>query len=313
VEEIGRSGVERSGMCGIVGFLRKTPASPDLPVGSVALQMLRALSTRGPDSAGLAVFGEPRDGDLKVRVQSGGGPVRDAAVVAAVRAVAEVRAVEHRDGCLRLVTGPADAANVEAAILEADPEAEVFSIGARLELAKQTGHPDQLREGMTDADLRGSHVVGHTRLSTESRVDVSHSQPFWAHGEPDLALAHNGHITNYHKLRRRLEHLGHRFYTENDSEVIGPYLRERLRQGDSLTEAMERSTRELDGTFCYVVASAEGLGFVKDFFCSKPLVLAETDDYVAIATEELAIRSALPEAPPVVEPGACAVRFWRAQ
>ena len=127
----------------------------------------------------------------------------------------------------------------------------------------------------------------------------------------DLAVVHNGHITNYHKLRRRYEGLGYRLYTENDSEIIGPYLQEQMRHGAILQEAMQRSTRELDGTFCYLVASAEGLGLVKDFFCSKPLVLVETDGYVAIATEEVAIRRACPDAPPPEEPGANAVRFWK--
>src|SRR5437667_172016 len=139
-----------------------------------------------------------------------------------------------------------EAAQVEEAVLRAAPGAEVFSIGARLDLVKQVGHPDGLERDFHVAELRGTHAIGHTRLSTESRVDISHSQPFWTHGVADLAVIHNGHITNYHKLRRRYERLGYRFYTENDSEIIGPYLHEQTKRGCTLQEAMERSTRDLD-------------------------------------------------------------------
>jgi glutamine phosphoribosylpyrophosphate amidotransferase len=160
------------------------------------------------------------------------------------------------------------------------------------------------------AEMEGTHFVGHTRLSTESRVDISHSQPFWTHGVTDLAVVHNGHITNYHKLRRHYERRGYRFYTENDSEIIGPYLQEQMRHGATLQEAMALSRAELDGTYCYLVSSAEGMGFVKDFFCAKPLVYVETDDYVAIATEEIAIRRAFADAPAPIEAGANALGFW---
>jgi len=280
----------------------------------VALEMLRALSTRGPDSAGVALYAPPAQNELKVRLKLGDGepdPALEAAVVAGVRSLTPVSAAEREGECMRLAVRPVEPERLEREIMRAVPEGEVFSIGSRLELMKQVGHPDELERQFHVAEMKGTHALGHTRLSTESRVDISHSQPFWTHGVTDLAVVHNGHITNYHKLRRRFEGQGYRFYTENDSEIIGPYLQEQMRHGATLQEAMERSTRELDGTFCYLVASADGLGLVKDFFCSKPLVLAETDGYVAIATEEVAIRRAFPDAPPPEEPGANAVRFWR--
>src|SRR5205814_9344013 len=112
----------------------------------------------------------------------------------------------------------------------------------------------------------GSHGIGHTRLSTESRVDLSHSQPFWVHGVPDLATVHNGHITNYHKLRRRYEQRGYRFFTENDSEVIGIYLRERMAVGMSLEDALRSSLDDFDGAFSYLAATGDRLAFVKDRF-----------------------------------------------
>ena len=157
----------------------------------------------------------------------------------------------------------------------------------------------------------GTHGLGHTRLSTESRVDLSHSQPFWAHGLPDVAVVHNGHITNYHKLRRRYEQRGYHFYTENDSEIIGLYLAQQMSQGASFTEALQTSLRDFDGSFCYLAATADSLGFVKDPFAFKPLVAAETHSYVAMATEEIALRTALGEDFPVWEPGVKQVQTWQ--
>lgn len=301
-------------MCGIAGYLRKPGGREERAAGAILLEMLRALSARGPDSAGVAVFRPPVHDRLRVRISLGGevDAGQEAAVLSELRSTMPVSAAARQGSTLRLEVRPADAARVEEAVLRAAPGAEVFSVGARLDLVKQVGHPDGLERAFHVAELRGTHAIGHTRLSTESRVDISHSQPFWTHGVADLAVIHNGHVTNYHLLRRRFERLGYRFYTENDSEIIGPYLHEQMKQGCALPEAMERSTRELDGSFCYLVASAEGLGFAKDFFCSKPLLMVEKDDYVALATEEVAIRRAFPAAPAPVEPGACAVRFWHA-
>jgi glutamine phosphoribosylpyrophosphate amidotransferase len=142
-------------------------------------------------------------------------------------------------------------------------------------------------------------------------VDLSHSQPFWSHGFPDLAIVHNGHITNYHLLRRRYEQRGLRFYTENDSEVIAIYLAEQLRQGASLQEALERMLRDLDGSYSCLAATERQLGFVKDAFALKPLVMTETDDFVALATEEIAIRSALPGSYSVREAQVSEVQVWQ--
>ena len=179
---------------------------------------------------------------------------------------------------------------------------EVLSLGTRLDLVKQVGSPAQLEAAYGVSAWRGPLAIGHTRMSTESRIDLSHSQPFWAHGVPDLATVHNGHVTNYHQLRRHYEQQGVTFYTDNDSEVIGVYLRDRLDRGRTLPEALADSLADLDGAFNYLVASPEGLGIVRDRFGFKPLVVAETDDFVAVATEEIALRRALPGDYRVAEP-----------
>ncbi len=188
---------------------------------------------------------------------------------------------------------------------------EVLSLGRRLDLVKQVGSPSQLEAAYRVSTWTGPLAIGHTRMSTESRIDLSHSQPFWAHGVPDLATVHNGHVTNYHQLRRRYEQQGVTFYTDNDSEVIGVYLRDRMKQGRTLPEALADSVADLDGAFNYLVASPEGLGIVRDRFGFKPLMLAETDEFVAVATEEIALRRALPGDYSAVEPRPARRSFTR--
>jgi glutamine phosphoribosylpyrophosphate amidotransferase len=179
---------------------------------------------------------------------------------------------------------------------------EVLSMGERLDLVKQVGSPGRLNADYAVSSWVGPLAIGHTRMSTESRIDLSHSQPFWVHGVPDLATIHNGHVTNYHRLRRAYEQRGVTFYTDNDSEVIGVYLRDRLEQGPSLPEALADSVLDLDGAFNYIVASRDGLGIVRDRFGFKPLVMMESDDFVAVATEEQALRRALPGSYRAFEP-----------
>jgi glutamate synthase domain-containing protein 1 len=189
-----------------------------------------------------------------------------------------------------------------------DRETEVVSLGRSLEIIKQVGSPDNLERSYGVSQFRGTHGLGHTRLSTESRVDLSHSQPFWAHGFPDLAIVHNGHITNYHQLRRRYEQRNVRFYTENDSEIISIYLAERLAGGGGLAAAFQAMLRDLDGSFSCLAATDSEFGFVKDPFAFKPLVFAETGRFVAVATEEIAVRSTFPGPYEVRE---AQVKEWR--
>jgi glutamine phosphoribosylpyrophosphate amidotransferase len=270
--------------------------------------MLRALSCRGPDSAGVALFGPP--GGWRVRVSVPGGLGAEA-VAAALREAGVSVSRDYGNGVYDGQPGPgADAGALEERLARLLPAAEVICLGRRLNLFKQVGSPEQLEATYGVGALRGSHGIGHTRLSTESRVDLSHSQPFWAHGVPDLATVHNGHITNYHKLRRRYEQRGYRFFTENDSEVIGVYLRDRLAAGVSLEDALRGSLDDFDGSFSYLAAWSDGLAYVRDGFGFKPLVVAETDDFVAIATEEVALRRALGTDFVAREPAPGTMRVW---
>jgi glutamate synthase domain-containing protein 1 len=302
-------------MCGIVGFLDKRPGH-ERHLGRTLLAMLQALSCRGPDSAGVALFHAPRTSwVLQVKLPEHGDPA--AAVSAALEALHEVTGVirhERLGAYLRLeVTATSDPAALERQLVTRVPGAEVVSLGHQLEIVKQVGSPAQLEAAYGISRWTGTHGIGHTRLSTESRVDLSHSQPFWAHGVPDLATVHNGHVTNYHKLRRRYEQRGYRFYTENDSEVIGMYLRDRMTAGLSLGDALRSSLDDLDGSFSYLAATGDCLAYVKDRFGFKPLMVAETDQFVAIATEEIALRQALGREFVAREPAPGTMAVWQVQ
>jgi len=297
-------------MCGIVGYFEKTDAGGR--IGAKVLAMLTALGCRGPDSAGVAMWDRPSDG-IMVRVklpETGDAESRAREIVRRARALGRVDRIATRGGLLGFDIAKADAAELAAQIEAVDPTIEVVSMGRRLHIAKQVGAPANLEATFAVSKMNGTHALGHTRLSTESRVDLSHSQPFWAHGTPDLAVVHNGHITNYHRLRRLYQQEGVRFYTENDSEVIGVYLGRKLRDGLSLREALDASLRDLDGSFSYLAATADAFGFAKDPFCLKPLIVGESDGAVAIANEEVALAAVLGSRYQAREAGASAVSVW---
>jgi glutamate synthase domain-containing protein 1 len=294
-------------MCGIIGILDKRPRA-NHPLGRTMLAMLKALACRGPDSAGMALFGPRDEWHLRVGVPAG---MEIDSVITLLRQAGASVCRDYRNGVYdALVQAPSQAAALENDVLRLLPAAELICLGRRLNLFKQVGSPDSLEATYQVSELAGTHGIGHTRLSTESRVDLSHSQPFWAHGVPDLATVHNGHITNYHKLRRRYEQRGYCFFTENDSEVIGVYLRDRMAGGLSLADALRSSLDDFDGSFSYLAASADCLAYVKDRYGFKPLMVAETDDLVAIATEEVALRQALGRDFVVREPAPGTMRVW---
>ena len=306
-------------MCGIVGFLDKS-GRHSKSTGRTLLTMLQALACRGPDGAGIAMLRDSDSpdplGTWSIRIAP---PLDRQTVGDRLDGLGTLLEFPGLDGSrpntasLRFLFRPevgVTADQVERALDARAGGLEVLSLGTRLDLVKQVGSPDELEAAYGISSWSGSLAIGHTRMSTESRIDLSHSQPFWAHGVPDLASVHNGHVTNYHKLRRKYEQAGVTFYTDNDSEVIGVYLRDKMDRGLSLLEALDASIRELDGAFNYVVASAEGLGIVRDRFGFKPLMLAETDEFLAVATEEIALRRGLGGGYRVSEPPPGRVLFY---
>lgn len=299
-------------MCGIVGIFYKQPGKTG-PIGQTLGQMCDRLFRRGPDSAGVALYGPALADGFVVRVDLERSDL-EVAAEEAVRAASDLVTVRERrraDRSLRLVVD-SDAEGKLADWIESHvPGARVFSIGRALEIVKDLGRACDITERYELANFQGTHGIGHTRMATESRVDIAHSHPFWARPFPDIAVVHNGQITNYHKLRRRLELRGHRFATENDSEVIAVYIADRLQRGESLDDALRASVAELDGTFAYLIATADGIGLARDQFATKPLLYAEDDEVVVLASEEVSIRAIYPDGALVPkELQAKEVRWW---
>ena len=297
-------------MCGIAGFLTKT--ENDLaPVGNTILQMLKPLAVRGPDSAGVALYGPKANDGVVVQIKLG-KLKEDDLIVEQIKKFGPVSEVKTTADYLRIVIDIKEDIESFLKFVESlDEGIEIVSLGTQLEVIKQTGSPQNLDSTYNVSKFTGTHGLGHTRLSTESLIDLSHSQPFWAYGYPDLAIAHNGHITNYHKMRQHYEQKGAKFYTENDSEVIGIYLADKLSKGIALKDVLESSLDDFDGSYSYLVSTSDCIGFAKDPFAFKPLLFAETDDFVAIATEEVAIRSAFPGSYIVREAQSKETRIWQ--
>lgn len=300
-------------MCGIAGLFYKG-AEPYGPLGKTLVEMCQELFRRGTDSAGFAIYREPQPESFLVRVDLDrrsavdGGPQAVASAAAELVTVRDAQTVDHN---VRLVVDSDAKGRLADRIEERVGGARVFSVGRSMEIIKDLGAAYSLDRTYHVAGFEGSHGIGHTRMATESRVDIAHSHPFWARPFPDIAVVHNGTITNYHKLRRQLELKGHHFFTENDSEVIAVYIADRLQSGDSLEEALKASVADLDGTFAYLISTRDGIGLARDQFAMKPLLYAEDDELVVLASEECAIRRVLRD-PNLVprELRAREVRWW---
>ena len=274
-------------MCGIVGLLLKKPALHDR-LGELMLPMLIGMTERGPDSAGMAVFGPSLSGtQRKLSLYSGltaeGDAYPWAGRVDAVNSAfkAEAKAVTKGNHAVLTFDGPVDA--IKACIKAYAPKLHILSTGRNIDLYKDIGTPAQVAARYDFSQLKGSHLVGHTRMATESAVTPDRAHPFTA-GE-DFCLVHNGSLSNPNGIRRMLETRGIHFETDNDTEAACRFLEWRLREGDSLEEALQKGLKALDGFFTFLMGTSTELALIRDPFACKPAVVAETDDYVAIASE----------------------------
>jgi len=270
-------------MCGIVGLLVKNPALRN-QLGALMVPMLVGMSERGPSSAGLAVYtSRVSDRQHKLSLYSGEHAVdwsellgRIAAEFAGAHEIAKL-------GNHAVLTTTCDPDELTAWLGRSAPMIAVLSAGQSIDLYKDVGAPAQIAERYHFKSLQGSHLVGHTRMATESAVTPAHAHPFTA--GRDFCLVHNGSLSNPHLVRKRLEPLGIEFETDNDTEAACRFFEWRLREGDDLRTAVQRGFSELDGFFTFLMGTDQELLIVRDAFACKPAVVAETDDYVAIASE----------------------------
>jgi glutamate synthase domain-containing protein 1 len=195
--------------------------------------------------------------------------------------------------------------------IESIPGVEILSMGKSLEVIKDLGNAKMVCDRYSLDKVVGTHAIGHARMATESGVDIKSAHPFWGYPFSDVSVVHNGQLTNYWNNRRVLENKGMRFMSECDSELIAVYLAEKMRDGATLEEGMKESLAGLDGVFTYFVATKDSLGMAKDTMAAKPLVLYESDDLVAMGSEEIAIRSVLPQEIDTYDPFDGEVKVWQ--
>jgi methylamine---glutamate N-methyltransferase subunit A len=296
-------------MCGIVGLFLKDPKlEPQL--GAMLTDMLITMTDRGPDSAGIAIYGGAKDGLGKITIQSAtpeadfknlDGELHDAIGQPVAMLVKSTHAV------IEVPLGQMDAAR--SALAHLRPGVKVMSMGDAIEIFKEVGLPKDVARRFDVAKMRGTHGIGHTRMATESAVTTMGAHPFST--GPDQCLVHNGSLSNHNGLRRELIRKGMTFETQNDTEVAAAYVSQKLKEGEDLGSALEAGLDDLDGFFTFVVGTKNGFGVVRDPIACKPAVMAETDDYVAFGSEYRALVN-LPgiENARVWEPEPATVYFW---
>lgn len=270
-------------MCGIVGLLVKNPAMRGR-LGELMVPMLEEMASRGPESAGLAVFTDrlpeaDRKYSLYAPAWDYDWPTFEADFIKHFGTEAQM--VVKGNHAVLTCDEPADA--VKAWARQNYPALHVLSAGRRIDIYKDIGHPADIAKRYDFPKLTGTHVVGHTRMATESAVTPDRAHPFTA-GE-DFCLVHNGTISNPFMVRRKLEHRGIRFETDNDTEAATRFLEWRTREGDTLEQALRKGFEELDGFYTFLIGTDNQLALVRDAFACKPAIVAETDDYVAISSE----------------------------
>jgi len=309
-------------MCGIAGIIYRDGTHD---VGVEMTRMLQSMKHRGPDSTGYALYGAAADGGyvMRYKLADANDPrgFEFAERLERCRREVEARlgelgaqissAERETEYAFRLAFRFEGDLKSVADYVEDVPNCEVLSLGRSLEIVKDLGDAESVATQYHLADFVGTHAIGHVRMATESDVDISGAHPYWAYPFSDVAVVHNGQLTNYWQWKRRLERSGHRFQSMCDSEIIAVYLAEKMSGGASLEDAMHDSLDDLDGVFTYIAVSADALGVAKDEMAAKPLVLYEGDDLVALASEEIAIRAIIDREIETYDPYEREVLVWQ--
>jgi glutamate synthase domain-containing protein 1 len=294
-------------MCGIVGLFLKNPSlQPDLGLHLAA--MLGVMSDRGPDSAGFAIYGSHQADHVKLTLRAASAvAIRQAVADLGKASAADLDSVFHDTHAV--VSVPLAREPEIRQLIAKDSGLTLVGVGARMELFKEVGLPEQVTERFELSRMSGTHGIGHTRMATESAVTTHGAHPF-STGK-DQCLVHNGSLSNHCGVRRFLSREGLSFETDNDSEVAAGFLTWRMHQGASLEQALTDSLTSLDGFYTFVVGTESGFAVLRDPISCKPAVMAETDDYVAFGSEYRAL-AVLPDVGKarVFEPEPAKVYAW---
>ena len=313
-------------MCGIAGIIHRGKSTN---VGGEMQKMLQSLKHRGPDSTGYALYGTRKSNDYILRfkvgenVGEGSSAIMEDASLYDLRKEEVNKKIEAAGGKIvkeeqvtpysfRYIINCSDDLLNLAKKIETVEMTEILSLGKSLELVKDLGDAKVVADQYSLNNFTGTHGIGHTRMATESGVDITSAHPYWAYPFSDVSVVHNGQLTNYWNNRRALERKGMRFMSSCDSELIAVYLANKIRDGKNLEDSMKSSLLDLDGVFTYLVATKDKLGMAKDHMAAKPMVLYESDELVALASEEVAIRSLLPHEIDTHDPYEGEVKVWQA-
>lgn len=296
-------------MCGIVGIFCK---NKDLnkSLGSMLASMLVEMSERGPDSAGVAIYRENSNSSTSKLSLFASDPHYDwEAVRLQLRDELDAGVQLTVRASHAVVSSTTSLPSIQQWFETNAPELRIMSAGSAIEIYKEKGLPREFVERFRIKDLQGTHALGHTRMATESAVTTQHSHPFST--GMDLCLVHNGSLSNHNRLREQLQRQGIEFQTDNDSEVAAGYLMWQMHQGASLKEALEQALLDLDGFYTFAVGTRKGFAVLRDPIACKPAVMAETDDWVAMASEFRAIAQ-LPgvDQASIWEPAPATVYSW---
>jgi methylamine---glutamate N-methyltransferase subunit A len=274
-------------MCGIAGIFLKT-SSLEPRLGSMLGEMLTTLSDRGPDSAGFAIYGRGASNLVKLTLRLPLGPDIREVLISVAREHSLNDPTFHANHAI--ISVPAAELPAIRSAFEESPSLqgiEIVGSGTRMEIYKDVGLPADVATRFDLPLMSGTHAIGHTRMATESAVTTKGAHPFST--GIDQCLVHNGSLSNHNGVRRKLQRQGLSFETDNDSEVAAGYLTWRMREGDSLKEALTHSLKDLDGFYTFVVATESGFAVLRDSVACKPAVMAETDEYVAFGSEYSAL------------------------
>lgn len=270
-------------MCGIVGLYLKNPALED-QLGALFAPMLIEMTDRGPDSAGFAIYGdEVGDGHIKLTLQHANEKFAWNDLAARLGEELGEKVSVFQNATAAVIKAKGTEADARRLLEQHFPDVRIMSIGRSIEILKEMGLPQAVSDRFNLPGMKGTHIIGHTRMATESAVTTEGSHPFST--GMDLCLVHNGSLSNHNRLRSWLERHGIAFETDNDTEVAAGYLTWRLREGATLQEALDSALRDLDGFYTFAIGTRDGFAVLRDPIACKQAVMAETDDYVAIATE----------------------------
>lgn len=270
-------------MCGIVGLYLKNPEL-EHQLGALFKPMLIGMSDRGPDSAGFAIYGEEvPEGSIKVTLQHVQADYPWHTLAAGLEECCGTSVSVQHNANAAVLKVAASEQMVRDYIEDHHYGVNIMSMGRSIEILKEVGLPEHIARQYDLEAMQGTHIIGHTRMATESAVTTEGSHPFST--GMDLCLVHNGSFSNHNRMRAEMKREGFRFQTENDTEVAAAYLTSRLQLGDTLDEALELALKELDGFYTLAIGTRDGFAVLRDPIACKPATMAETDDYVAIASE----------------------------